>query len=86
MLKFDLPIDICEGKTIMNNEARLEAFEKMLSAVQNGYETANEKMIKLKAEGKEKTVTFRQLMGDKMLYKSMLSMYKLYGLTDDNKV
>lgn len=64
---------------------RLEAFEKMLSAVQNGYETANEKMTKLKAEGKEKTVTFRQLMGDKMLYKSMLSMYKIYGLTDDNE-
>lgn len=64
---------------------RLEAFEKMLSAVQNGYETANEKMTKLKAEGKEKTVTFRQHMGDKMLYKSMLSMYRLYGLTDDNE-
>lgn len=70
----------------MNNEARVEVFEKMLSAVQNGYETANEKMIKLKAEGKEKTVTFRQLMGDKMLYKSMLSMYKIYGLADDNEV
>lgn len=70
----------------MNNEARVEVFEKMLSAVQNGYETANEKMIKLKAEGKEKTVTFRQLMDDKMLYKSMLSMYKLYGLADDNEV
>lgn len=64
---------------------RLEAFEKMLSAVQNGYETANEKMIKLKVEGKEKTVTFRQYMGDKMLYKSMLSMYKIYGLMDDSE-
>lgn len=69
----------------MNNEARLEAFEKMLSAVRDGYASANEKMIKLKAEGKEKTVTFRQHMGDKMLYKSMLSMYEIYGLTDDNE-
>lgn len=57
----------------------------MLSAVQNGYETASEKMIKLKAEGKEKTATFRQLMGDKMLYKSMLSMYEIYGLTDSKE-
>lgn len=65
---------------------RLEAFEKMLSAVQNGYEATNEKMIKLKAEGKEKTATFRQLMGDKMLYKSMLSMYEIYGLTDSKEV
>lgn len=70
----------------MNSKSRLEAFEKMLSAVQNGYETANNKMVKLKAEGKEKTATFRQLMGDKMLYKSMLSMYKIYGLTDDNEL
>lgn len=69
----------------MNNEARLEAFEKMLSAVRDGYASANEKMIKLKAEGKEKTVTFRQHMSDKMLYKSMLSMYEIYGLTDDNE-
>lgn len=69
----------------MNSKSRLEAFEKMLSAVQNGYESASEKMVKLKAEGKEKTATFRQLMGDKMLYKSMLSMYKIYGLTDDNE-
>lgn len=83
--KIDLTIAICERKIHMNSNSRLEAFEKMLSAVQNGYETANEKMIKLKAEGKEKTVTFRQHMGDKMLYKSMLSMYKIYGLTDDNE-
>lgn len=65
---------------------RLEAFEKMLSAVQNGYEATNEKMIKLKAEGKEKTVTFRQFMSDKMLYKSMLSMYEIYGLIDSKEV
>ena len=69
----------------MDSKSRLEAFEKMLSAVQNGYETANEKMISLKSEGKEKTAAFRQLMGDKMLYKSMLSMYKVHGLTDDNE-
>ncbi len=81
-----MTVNICERTVRMNNEARLEAFEKMLSAVRDGYASASEKMINLKAEGKEKTVTFRQLMGDKMLYKSMLSMYKIYGLTDDNEV
>ena len=69
----------------MDNKSRLEAFEKMLEEIQKSYASANEKMIKLKAEGKEKTVTFRQLMGDKMMYKNMLSMYKIYGLTDDNE-
>lgn len=69
----------------MDNKSRLEAFEKMLEEIQKSYASANEKMIKLKSEGKEKTVTFRQLMGDKMMYKNMLSMYKIYGLTDDNE-
>lgn len=70
----------------MNNESRLEAFEKILAEIQKNYVSANEKMIKLKADGKEKTATFRQIMSDKMLYKSMLSMYKIYGLTEDSEV
>jgi len=69
----------------MNNVSRLEAFEKMLEDVRKRYDFASERMAELKSEGKEKTVTFRQHMGDKMLYKSMLSMYKIYGLTDDNE-
>ena len=50
----------------MENEKRLEAFEKMLKAVQENYENADQKMKKLKAEGKEKSATYRQLMGNKM--------------------
>ena len=46
----------------MKNESRLEAFERMLKAVQENYHTADEKMKQLKAEGKEKTATYRQLM------------------------
>lgn len=67
----------------MENESRLEAFERMLKAVQENYRTADEKMRQLKAAGKEKTVTYRQLMGNKMQYQSMLSLYKIYGLLDD---
>ena len=61
---------------------RLEAFEKMLAAVQNKYAEADEKMQQLKQSGKEKTVTFRENLGNKMMYGNMLSMYRLYGLTD----
>ena len=50
----------------MENEKRLEAFEKMLKAVRENYENADQKMKKLKAEGKEKSATYRQLMGNKM--------------------
>ena len=66
----------------MENEKRLEAFEKMLKAVRENYENADQKMKKLKAEGKEKSATYRQLMGNKMQYQNMLSMYEIYGLLE----
>ena len=40
---------------------RIEQFEKMLSEIQRKYRTTLEKMEKLKSEGKNKTVTYRQL-------------------------
>ena len=39
-------------------------------------------MEKLKGEGKEKTATYRQLMGDKLMLQNILSRYKIYGLLD----
>lgn len=61
---------------------RLEAFEKMLSDIQEqaAYEAAQ--MEKLKAEGREKTATFRQFMGNRLLYKTMLAKYREYGLIE----
>ena len=47
----------------MDPEKRLEAFEKMLAEIQKDYETAENKMRRLKEEGKEKSATYRQLMG-----------------------
>ena len=66
----------------MENEKRLEAFEKMLEAVKNNYETADNKMKRLKAEGKEKSATYRQFFGHRMFYKQMLEIYRKYNLTD----
>ena len=37
----------------------------------------------LKAEGKEKTATYRQLMGTKLQLQNMISQYKLFGLLDE---
>ena len=69
----------------MNIEAekRLEAFEKMLASVQERYQNTVQKMEKLKAEGRVKTVTFRQLMTDKLMLQNILSMYQIYGLTKE---
>ena len=61
---------------------RLAAFETMLSDIkkQSDYEAAQ--MAKLKAEGREKTATYRQYLGNRMLYKMMLDQYKAYGLLE----
>ena len=62
------------------DEKRLENFEKMLCAVQKEYEDAVAKMEELKAKGRVKSATYHQLMGRKMMYQNMLSMYELYVL------
>jgi hypothetical protein len=61
---------------------RLEAFEKMLADIIRQADYEKEQMEKLKAEGKEKTATYRQFFGNRMLYKMMLSKYKEYGLVE----
>lgn len=63
-------------------EERLENFEKMLQAVQREYADIEEKMERLKADGKTKSATYRQYMGRKMMYQNMLGMYRLYGLVE----
>lgn len=66
----------------MGDRERLEAFEKMLADVQKNYGELSTRMEKLKAEGKEKSATFRQYWSNKMTCQYMLSMYKDYGLID----
>ena len=65
------------------DEKRLKAFEDMLAAIFRQYEDTTEKMAKLKAEGKEKTVTYRQLFANKLQLQVTLSYYRTYGLVDD---
>ena len=62
---------------------REEKFEKMLAFVQQKYADTVEKMESLKAADKTKSATFRQLMGDKLMYQNILTLYKLYGLLDE---
>lgn len=65
------------------DEKRLEAFEKMLAAVQKEYADILSSMEKMKADGKVKTVTYQQLMTRKLTYQNMLSMYQIYGLMEE---
>ncbi len=61
---------------------RLAAFEAMLSDLrkQSDYELGQ--MDKLKAEGKEKSATYRQYLGNQLLYKTILELYRKYRLID----
>ena len=59
---------------------RLESFERMLADLQARLADTQEKMQALKAQGREKSATYRQLMGDKMQIKAMLEIYRVYGL------
>lgn len=59
---------------------RLSAFESMLEEIQTDYEFKTAEIAKLKAEGKEKTVTFKQYLADKLLYQRILAMYEKHGL------
>ena len=63
-----------------DREKRLEAFENILSSVQQQYEDIEVKMAELKMEGKEKTTSYRQLMANRLRLGDMLAMYKLYDL------
>lgn len=64
------------------NEERLNAFEKMLSDILAQYDSVTEKLAVLKAEGKEKTVTYRQIFTNKLQYQTILSYYRTIGHTD----
>ena len=67
------------------NEERLIAFEKMLSDILLQYDLVAEKLAVLKAEGKEKTVAYRQLFTNKLQYQTILSYYRTSGLLDNDK-
>ncbi|MGN0650564.1 MAG: hypothetical protein ACI4KM_09030 [Oscillospiraceae bacterium] len=61
---------------------REEKFEKMLQAVQQQYEATVMKLDKLKAEGKNKTAAYKQLLCEKLTLQNILSMYRVYGLIE----
>lgn len=70
---------------ISMDEKRLEAFENMLKTILSQYDSTTEKLAKLKAEGKEKTVTYRQLFTNKLQLQAILSYYQAYGLLEDEE-
>lgn len=65
------------------NGARLAAFERMLEDIRQRAEWEKEQMASLRAQGREKSATYRQYFGNRMLYQMMLEKYREYGLTEE---
>lgn len=65
----------------MTSEEKLQSYEKMQAAMVREYGSILTQMEELKAAGKTKSVTYQTLLGKKMMYKNMISMYELYDLT-----
>ena len=70
-----------EVKTkLQEKEAELSAMREQDIQKQSEYE--KEQMERLKSQGKEKSATYRQYFGNRMLYKMILEKYQEYGLID----
>ena len=67
----------------MTQTERLAAFEAMLQSVQEQSRQVEAQMRALKAQGKERSATYRQLMGNRLQLAQVLAMYKAYGLTEE---
>ena len=52
-------------------------------SVLDSYNSAVEKMDKLKQDGKTNTVTYKQLMAEKLKNQNIISLYKIYGLIEE---
>lgn len=68
----------------MTEQERLDAFERMLDDVRRQYAELTARLEQLKAEGKTKSATFRQYLGNKMTCQYVLSLYRDYGLLEKN--
>ena len=67
----------------MTQTERLTAFEAMLADVQEQYRQIEEQMRALKAQGRERSATYRQMMGNRLQLAQVLAMYRAYGLMEE---
>lgn len=61
---------------------RLEAFEAMMNKVVEQFEAEKAVLDRLKAEGKEKSATYRQYMGNRLFFSRLIALYREYGLLE----
>ena len=61
---------------------RAEAFEKMLADVLAQERAEKEQLDALRAQGREKTALFKQLMANRLVLTRIIALFRDYGLVD----
>ena len=61
---------------------RLVRFEKALQDILNEYDKLGKELEMLRSEGKSKTTKFRELLGKKLVYSMIITIFKRYDIMD----
>lgn len=62
---------------------RLEKFERALKDILAEYDNLGKELEKLRSEGKNKTTKFRELLGKKIVYSMIITIFRRYDLLDN---
>lgn len=65
---------------------KLERFEKALNDIIDEYNKLGKELKTLRYEGKMKTTKFRELLGKKLVYSMIITIFKRYDLIDKNRL
>ncbi len=61
---------------------RLEKFEKALKDILDEYESMGKELENLRNAGKNKITKFRELLGKKLVYNMIITIFKRYDLIE----
>ncbi len=61
---------------------RLQRFEKALNDIIGEYNKLGKELENLRQQGKSKTTKFRELLGKKLVYSMIITIFKRYDLID----
>ena len=62
---------------------RLEKFERALKDILTEYDDLGKELEKLRNQEKNKTTKFRELLGKKLVYSMIITIFKRYDLLDN---
>ncbi len=65
---------------------KLERFDKALNDIIDEYNKLGKELKILRDEGKMKTTKFRELLGKKLVYSMIITIFKRYDLIDKNRL